>query len=52
MALRISRASFGLSCICKPRCPPFRNTLDSVMAASSITIETRYFCAKGLIPPT
>jgi hypothetical protein len=51
MALSTLQASFGSSCICKPRCPPFRNTLDSLMAASSIAIGTRFFCAKGLIPP-
>jgi hypothetical protein len=52
MASRTLRAPFGPSCICKPRCPPFRNTLDSIMAASSIAIGTPFFCAKGLTPPT
>src|SRR6266542_1259605 len=49
MASRALRASFGSSCICKPRCPPFRNTLGSLRAASSIASGTRFFCAKGLI---
>jgi hypothetical protein len=51
MASRALRASFGSSSICKPRCPPLRNTLDSLRAASSMAIGTRFFCAKGLMPP-
>jgi hypothetical protein len=47
MAPRALRASLGLTSICKPRCPAFTNTLDSIITVSSMTIETHLFCAKG-----
>jgi hypothetical protein len=49
MASRALRASSGASSICMPRCPPFRNMVDSLKAASSMATETRFFCEKEML---